>query len=125
MNYYAARRLRSETDTGATEGWHFTRMNDGHIQPVGYCAEHYPHATADEACECFRRYLLDLIVEETYSDWTGCEFLVDGQKCDTPTKRGLSSRPPLGHDYALCDEHRTAVNLDAMTGPVGQITASY
>jgi hypothetical protein len=121
VNYYDARRLRRESDTGITEGWHFTCMNDGQIWPVGYCAEHYPHTTANEARECFRRYLLDGQREETYSDWTGCEM----EGCDTPTKKGLATRPPLGHGYAFCDEHRTAENLEALTAPVGQIVSSY
>jgi len=114
VNYYDARQIK---DNG---GWHYTSANrrEG-THPVGYCAEHPGHATADEARECFRRYLLDGQGEETYGDWTGCEV------CDTPTKRGLTTRPPLGHGHALCDEHRTPEKLAELTPSVGTITASY
>lgn len=119
MNYYNARQIKGG------EGWHYTCMNDNVIWAVGYCRDHDPHATADGARECFRRYLLDAPREENYSDWTGCEFEADGKKCDTPTKKGLAARPPLGHGYALCDEHRTPGNLEALTPPMGQMAASY
>lgn len=117
MNYYDARPLADGS------GFHFTSLNRRTgIHPVGYCAEdgHEPHETAEEARACFRRYLLDGQREETYSDWTGCEF--DG--CDTPTKKGLTTRPPLGHGHALCDEHRTPEILEQLVTPVGQIAAS-
>ena len=148
MNYYDARQL---SDGG---GWHYTSLNrrEG-THAVGYCSRFHPcrecgdqgqpecpfcagrgyvdlgeqhykthvHATAEEACECFRRYLLDGQHEEVYSDWTGCEW----EGCDTPTKRGLATRPPLGHGFALCNEHRTSENLEVLTAPIGQIVASY
>lgn len=116
MNYYDARALADGS------GWHFTSANRrAGTHPVGYCAEHGPHATADEARECFRRYLLDGQRETTYADWTGCAW--DG--CDTPTKKGLETRPPLGDDFPLCDEHRTPENLETLTVLVGQIISSY
>lgn len=52
MNHYRARQLKDG-------GWHFTCMNDGRAWPVGYCAEHEPHATKEEACGCYRKWLLD------------------------------------------------------------------
>lgn len=113
MNYYEARQTKDKA------GWHFTSMNDGQIWPVGYCADHEPHATPEEARECFRKYLLDGSRELTYADWTGCEV------CDTPTKKALSTRPPLGNDHALCDEHRTLEQLEALTEAPERIMASY
>jgi len=116
VNYYAARKLEDGS------GWHYTSANRrAGTHPVGYCAEHGGHETPEEACECFRRYLLDGWREETYGDWTGCEW----EGCDTPTKKGLTTRPPLGDGLALCDEHRTPENLEALTPSVGLITASY
>lgn len=113
MNYHEARKLKDKS------GWHFTCMNDGHIWPEGYCRDHDPHPTRQEAQECFRRYLLDGQCEETYGDWTGCEV------CDEPTKKGLTTRPPLGTGYPLCDAHRNAETLETLVGPVGHIAASY
>jgi len=138
MNYYDALRLEDGS------GYHYVSQNRRHgTHPVGYCRQWHEdkshvHATAEEARECFRRYLLDGAREETYADWTGCEGLVAddpndlddmgctiNRKCDKPTKTGLTTRPPLGHGHALCDEHRTHEMLERLTGPVGQITASY
>lgn len=138
MNYYEARQLSDKS------GWHFTRLNDGEIWPVGYCSpwqqcldcdghgcekcggrgitkshvEHH-HETREEAEECFLRYLLDKIEEEQYGDWTGCEV------CGEPTKTGLTARRPLGNGFPLCDEHRTPEILAGLTGWPSQIIASY
>lgn len=113
MNYYEARPL---ADGG---GFHFTRRNDDLIHPVGCCADHGPHETREEANECFRQYLLDGAAEESYSDWTGCEV------CDAPTKKGLTTRRPLGNSHPLCDAHRTAERLAELTPVPGRISASY
>lgn len=113
MNYYAARPRADGS------GFHYTVRNDDRIWAVGYCAEHPPHATAEGAQECFRRYLLDGMDVEEYADWTACVV------CDTPTKKGLTARPPLGHGCPLCDEHRTPENFEALLPAVGKITASY
>ncbi|MHB1950232.1 MAG: hypothetical protein ACYCQK_02005 [Acidiferrobacteraceae bacterium] len=147
MNYYDARQRQDD------KRWDYTRMNDGRIWPVGYCASKAPcecvtiergysadpgcqtcsgsgrvanpdycgsHDTAEEARACFARYLLDGAREEGYGDWTGCEV------CDTPTKKGLTTRPGLGHGYALCDEHRTMDQLRELApADAGQVIASY
>lgn len=85
----------------------------------------HAHDTPEEARACFRRYLLDGSDEESYADWSGCEAEVDGEKCDVPTKKGLTTRQPLGHGYPLCDEHRTKGQLERLAPGVGTITASY
>lgn len=137
MNYYEARQLSDKT------GWHFTRMNDGVIWPVGYCSrwqqcpdctgegcekcqqrgivqvnEDHVHATREEAEECFLRYLLDDISDENYGGWTDCEV------CGDATKQGLTSRRPLGNGFPLCDEHRTPEILAGLTAWPSRI-ASY
>lgn len=145
MNYYEARQLSDKS------GWHFTCRNDGQISPVGYCAnresltaewicmdcdgagcekcggggtvkrriEPHVHETREEAEECFLRYLLDDISDEEYGDWTGCEV------CGEPTKKGLTSRRPLGNGFPLCDEHRTPEILAGLTAWPSKIVASY
>jgi hypothetical protein len=113
MNYYEARQTNDKT------GWHYTCRNDDRIWPVGYCAEHDPHPTAEEAVQCFHRYLLDGQAEEQWADWTGCVV------CDTPTKKGLTTRRPLGHAVPLCDEHRTPEVLAEQVDPPERIIASY
>ena len=37
MNYDEPREKQSG-------GWHYTRMNDGAVWAIGYCAEHEPHS---------------------------------------------------------------------------------
>jgi hypothetical protein len=113
MNYYEARKLKDGS------GWHWTGMNDSQIFPAGNCHEHAAHETREEAERCFRRYLLDGQREESYGDWTGCEI------CDKPTKKGLTTRPPLGNGYPLCDEHRTPETLESLVSAPTQICASY
>lgn len=113
MNYYEARELKSG-------GWHYTAANRRlGTWPVGDCRDHEPHATSEEAEECFRQYLLGKLVERELRDWTGCEV------CDTPTKKQLGTRPPLGQDHALCDEHRTPEQVAELTERPSQIIASY
>lgn len=149
MNYYDARKRH---DDGKYD---YTRMNDGRIWPVGYCAQRTAcscvgpqngftgaegcekcggsgrvdnadycgsHDTPEEARECFARYLLDGSREITYGNWMGCEF----EGCDTPTKKGMETRPPLGQAFALCDEHRDLEHLKQLApSDAGLITASY
>jgi hypothetical protein len=75
--------------------------------PAGYCASHTdkPHATADEANACWRKYL----IEQT--------LRLDGrtaapEKCLAPPGcETLTDRVPVINGYPrwpLCDEHRTA-----------------
>lgn len=113
MNYYAARPRADGS------GFHYTVRNDDRIWAVGYCAEHSPHATVEEAQECFRRYLLDDPREESYADWAGCVV------CDAPTKEGLRTRYPLGYGFAFCDEHRTVEQLEVRVPSVDTVAASY
>ncbi|MCC6360628.1 MAG: hypothetical protein IT450_17960 [Phycisphaerales bacterium] len=55
MNYDAARQIKSGPNSGK---WHYTRMNDGAVWPIGPCAEGCSgHATAEEACEHYRQSL--------------------------------------------------------------------
>jgi hypothetical protein len=116
MNYYEARQTKTKT------GWHFTCMNDGAIWPVGYCRDHDPHPTREEAEDCFARYVHDDISERSHN-WTDCE--VEG--CERPANKSIAFRQPLGHSYALCDEHRTPEVALALDGDYrnAKITASY
>lgn len=59
MNYYRPRELK--TPEGKPSGkWHYTKMNDGRIWPIGYCHElNCNHASAVEASNCYRKYIVD------------------------------------------------------------------
>jgi hypothetical protein len=114
MNYYDARERADHS------GWHYTVMRNGVVRPAGACADHPPHATEDEARDCFRAWLLEgARFDGTSSDWTGCKI------CDAPTKRYAETRPPLGNAFPLCDEHRTPEVLADLTPMPGQIMASW
>jgi hypothetical protein len=80
MNYFGPRKRQSD------DRWDYTNRNANWIYPIGYCSNYTPldsglikvseqqakdhtrfkdkyhttgHATADEACECYKEYLLD------------------------------------------------------------------
>jgi hypothetical protein len=130
MNYDQARQREG------TKKWDYTRRNDDHIYPLGYCGryswaepydptkhywidkDHYErlkaegdlfkdkyhttgHDTPEEACECYKEYLLDSSLDlnrETADTQHKCE------KCGAwTTKMAMVDRWSL---YHLCDEHR-------------------
>ncbi len=65
MNYYQAREKRYQLPNGewSKQGdpkntWGYTVMNDGNVRAIGYCAEgNCNHKSADEAGDCFRKYI--------------------------------------------------------------------
>jgi hypothetical protein len=117
MNYYAARELK--TKDGKPSGiWHFTRMNDGLIWAVGYCAEDEGHTTKEEAQECYRRYILENKVRQgKLAEWHSCRV------CGAPSKNfadvdGLEL-------LILCDEHNTKEQIEKLTPHFEKIISSY
>ena len=98
MNYDQPRKLADGS------GWHYTQMNDGRIWPIGYCREHEPHATEDDARRCYRDYELNerLTLDGTIGNWNPCEH----EGCETLTNRNAGIEP-WGPSWRLCDEHRT------------------
>lgn len=98
MNYDQPRKLADGS------GWHYTSRNDDRIFAIGYCREHPPHATEDEARRCYRDYELTerLRLDGTIGDWNLCEF----PGCETLTNRE-AWLGGFGGGWRLCDEHRT------------------
>lgn len=120
MNYYEA--LQRQTD----KRWDYTRRNDGQVHAIGYCAGKYDvirndaslphperyhddgHATAEEACECYKQYVLDNL--------TNLEFGLteDTQhKCEAPGCGAWTQKVAMvdHHPYNLCDDHRNLETL--------------
>lgn len=96
-------------------GWHYTTFNRRiGTFPIGYCRDHRPHATEDEARRCYRDYELneDLRLDGTLGDWNPCEY----PECETLTNRNAS----IGgwSRWRLCDEHRTKEYCAELYGPV-------
>jgi hypothetical protein len=116
MNYYDARQTKDKA------GWHYTCMNDGQIWPVGYCRDHEPHDTQDEARECFRAWLLDNAKYDR-PRFSNALYRCDVEGCREFTDGGATD----GHNspYTLCGQHRNRETLKTLIGPVGQITSSW
>jgi hypothetical protein len=97
-------------------GWHYTQMNDGRVWPIGYCADHAPHATEGEARDCYTRYLLEQRLQldgMAYADMQRpCEV------CGAWTDK-FAEISPWGPSFTLCDEHRTREQFAALFGQVG------
>ena len=88
-------------------GWAQVHLRTG--RRVGYCAAHTgpPHATADEAAACWRKYLLEqtLSLNGTRAAPGPCKV------CGTMTNRTVVINGyPRDH---WCDEHRTVERVTA------------
>lgn len=87
-------------------------------QPVGYCADHGPHASEVEARECFGQYQRDRVRPRGTAQWTTCML----KGCDQPARTTFEIE---GDGYAmtvLCETHATREHaIDAMNlrGPAG------
>jgi hypothetical protein len=118
MNYDQPRQVADGS------GWHYTRMNDGEVWALGYCREHLdqPHATEDEARDCYTRYLLDHDLRLdglAYADMRKqCEATISGARCEIWTDKFADIRP-WGPSWTLCDEHRTREVVAALFGTAG------
>lgn len=115
MNYYDARELKDG-------GWRYSCMNDDRIWTVGSCAEHEPHATQDEAYECYTRYLLDnrLTLDGTISN---TQHRCAHADCDEWTDR--YAQIDNSQTWSLCDQHRTKDVVAELLGTVGAAVSSW
>lgn len=120
MNYYDAREKKGPD--GTPVGWHYTCMNDNRIWAVGYCTEHDPHTTKDEAYECWTRYLLaERLRLDGFDPRTQHQCQAPG--CDTWTQYRASVDGSMSWD--LCDEHRNAETVAELLGTVGAAVSSW
>ena len=118
MNYAQARKLEDGS------GWRFTVRNDDDIWTHECCRDpgppateesmygylpgeltlgepHAPHATKEEAEDCYNRWRRNpdhIRLDGGFGGWTGCEI------CDAPTKKAAVIRSKY---VALCEEHLT------------------
>lgn len=86
--------------------------------PVGYCAEHGPHATEAEARECFGQYERDRVREFGRTSWTSCML----KGCTQPAQRRFEIEGEGYNLAVLCDEHATkenAITVMHLDGPAG------
>lgn len=101
-------------------GWHYVSAGRKGAHPIGYCAEHGPHPTEDEARECYAQYMRDHVrLDCAYRDWSGCD--VEG--CDEPTKQGARIEHDAYRMALLCPAHLTvedAVRVMHLDRPAGE-----
>jgi hypothetical protein len=101
-------------------GWHYVTYNRRvGTHPIGFCRDHAPHATEDEARECFNAYRrANVRLVGTLGSWSDCS--VPG--CGAPTKKFASIRHDGFHTAPLCPDHLTiehavpALGLDGLAG---------
>jgi hypothetical protein len=114
MNYYAPRQK-------VDGGWHYTKMNNGRIWPVGYCASHEPHATALEAQQCYKKFICD------HAAFNQGELMDAQVKCQVPECKNHTSKSALvdHDDYYLCPTHMNRDGLEVVVRLPELITSSY
>lgn len=95
-------------------GWHY--VVGGH--PIGYCAEHAPHATEDEARECYAHWQRDHVVRAGEWSWTSCHV----KDCKLPAKHGWGVQGDGYTMAVLCDAHddaEHAIEAMGLSSPAG------
>lgn len=86
-------------------GWKYAMRSRRGGVPIGYCADHDPHPTEEEARRCYRKYQRDHIKLGGRCNWTSCEVLVDGKRCPNPANHTAQFG---AWDLAvLCEDHNT------------------
>jgi len=111
MNYKGPRQRND------SKRWDYTNKNDGRVYPIGYCGEaaNEPnneghHATEAEACECYKKYLLDTRLKLD-GTWTNEKHLCEVRGCSEWTQHYADVD---GHIFDLCDEHRTRAVIEQL-----------
>lgn len=156
MNYYAARQREKD------KRWDFTVMNDKRIRPVGYCRPYEPlssslmpqqvveqhnseygrfqkkyhddgHATAEEACNCYREYELDnhlrfgkISLDEAKSKRQAleyCEAIAGHGICGEVTASAAWIAGSISSRWNLCWQHLNRESVDGLFS-VGEIWSS-
>lgn len=99
MNHHTA------AQKGEGGGWHYVSLNHrtgGY--PLGYCREHEPHDTEDEARRCYRLWQRAHVrLDVRLSSWADCHV----KGCKAPTKQGARIDDGDYHLAPLCPEHLT------------------
>jgi hypothetical protein len=116
MNYYGAREIVK--DGKRTGLFHYTKMNDGQIWAVGYCADACPgHKTKGEAYAHYKKYLLErrTTFNLVLHYWTRCEA------CGRPTRYAAQVGEVV---VPLCEKCMNLSTLEWLVN-VGEEVSSY
>lgn len=83
-------------------GWHFVDLGRTGGYPLGYCREHEPHASEQEARECYARFQRDYVrLDSQLGNWMDCAV------CGAPTKQGARIEGDGYSLVTLCPDHLT------------------
>jgi hypothetical protein len=111
-------------DESDIKGYHMTNHRSGSTRPIGYCVDHGPHDTKEEAMECWVEYQL----EENYSDdrWGYMEKQRD--ECVVCGEWGRWVYQPAAYSWLprvwACEEHKGKEAVEQEFNP-GPGSASY
>jgi hypothetical protein len=104
-------RHKTAARRGETGGWHYVSLSRDGGHPIGYCRDHEPHTTEDEARECYGRYIREeetIRLDAKYAQWTGC------QVCGAATTSGAEYGDDGYGSVALCPEHLAVEHVIAV-----------
>lgn len=151
MNYYQPRQVDPESDRPDAGKWRYTKMNDGKVWAVGYCAEGCEgHDTPEGAYEHQTQFVLDheirldvrindqqlRCVAPTNRRFVPADKLLAGGvitgadareaevvKCGEWT--GTVAEAGMLRQWPLCDEHRNREVVAKLLGTVGDEISSW
>jgi hypothetical protein len=97
------------------EGWHYAQVWSNGGGPTGYCTEHPPHATEEEARLCYGQWLRDHLTPVSYDNWSDCQYKrPDDLLCGAAAKDGYAL-PGGMRSVTLCAGHCSEANaLEAL-----------
>ena len=114
MNYDQPRQIAEGEHAGK---WHYTTANRRTgTHPIGYCVDHAPHDTEEQARECYAGYLRDNVRLDKPGTWSwgGCDY----PGCKNPANNGAHSG--AWNMALLCADHHNrddAVKALRLDGP--------
>lgn len=89
---------------GEDGGWHYVSVSSRGGYPVGFCREHPPHPSEEEARACYTAYLRErVMLDGQLGSWSDCSV----KDCLAPTKSAAVVMAPYGSIAPLCGAHLT------------------
>lgn len=95
-------------------GWHYTIQYDGKtIAPIGYCREHAPHATREEAEQCYAQYLVDTAEWKQLDTTSVAHTTYKCERCELQATWKVILNPVYSlTGFHLCDHHKGEFGVD-------------
>ncbi len=91
--------------------WRYSCEHGGDTHTAPSCLDCEGHNTPEEACECYRQYLLDNLLHLEDDLWApGNLMRCNIQECEAMTRGG--ARITGRRTFMLCQEHRTRETME-------------